>query len=57
MQSSAVSLLGIAVLFDFRRRVSRNAKFHRLIVHAFVDDATFGDGNADIFAWRGQIDS
>src|SRR5690606_21940060 len=31
-------------------------KFQLNWIHAFLDDPTFGDSNADVFAVRGQLD-
>jgi len=31
-------------------------KFQFNYIHAFLADPTFGDSDADVFAWRGQID-
>jgi len=31
-------------------------KFQFNYIHAFLDSPTFGDSDADIFAWRGQVD-
>lgn len=36
--------------------LNRRTKFQFNYIHGFLDDPVFGDSDADIFAWRGQID-